>query len=260
MEYISGLGATLFQLITGAVPLAGGTLPQTYINRLQTDPPLLSTQAPNIPRGLDAVVAKMLKRTPQERYQAPDEVASDLAAILAGPAFAKCPPIGYAGKTSPPPDWIDLIPAQPTIMLTWENAHMRSKPVCSALWRIAACSLTLVATAAAASRASAATRIAVKTPMAPPAWAVLERELLRANAAACRAVLRQILRQPGILAVRRALGRRRRSGRRDREPERLAHPARPRRLRHRPGNVQERLGRPPAAVHAGEDNPSPLRP
>jgi hypothetical protein len=26
----------------------------------------------------------------------------------------------------------------------------------------------------------------VKTPMAPPAWALLERELLRANAAACR--------------------------------------------------------------------------
>jgi serine/threonine protein kinase len=81
---IYGLGATLFQLITGAVPQAGGTLLQTYINRLQTDPPLVSTQVPNIPRGLDSIVAKMLKRDPQERYQTPDEVASDLAAILAG--------------------------------------------------------------------------------------------------------------------------------------------------------------------------------
>jgi serine/threonine protein kinase len=81
---IYGLGATLFQLITGAVPLAGGTLLQTYINRLQTDPPLISTQAPNIPRGLDSVVAKMLQREPDNRYQTPDEVASDLAGVLAG--------------------------------------------------------------------------------------------------------------------------------------------------------------------------------
>jgi len=81
---IYGLGATLYQLITGAVPLGGGTLLQTYMNRLQSDPPPLSTQAPNIPRGLDSIVAKMLKRAPQERYQTPDEVASDLAAILAG--------------------------------------------------------------------------------------------------------------------------------------------------------------------------------
>jgi hypothetical protein len=52
--------------------------------------------------------------------------------------------------------------------------------------RLAVCSLILVTTASVVPRVSAATRIAVKTPMAPPAWAVLERELLRANAAACR--------------------------------------------------------------------------
>ena len=58
----------------------------------------------------------------------------------------------------------------------------------------------------------------------------------------------------------RTLGRRRWSGRRDREPERLAHFARAGRLRHRPRNVQERLGGAPAAVHAGQDDPGPLRP
>jgi serine/threonine protein kinase len=81
---IYGLGATLFQLITGAPPLTGGTLLKTYMNRLQSEPPLLSTLVPNIPRGLDSVVAKMLKRTPDERYQTPAQVAADLAAVLAG--------------------------------------------------------------------------------------------------------------------------------------------------------------------------------
>ncbi len=63
---------------------------QTYINRLQHEPPLLSSLCQDIPPGLDWVVAKMLKANPQDRYQTPDEVAADLAAILAGapPEFA----------------------------------------------------------------------------------------------------------------------------------------------------------------------------
>jgi serine/threonine protein kinase len=104
---IYGLGATLFQLITGTVPLAGGTLLQTYIKRMQTDPPPLSTLVPNIPRGLDAVVAKMLKRAPQDRYQTPDEVAADLAAILAAAPTGSIPggvPPNLSVPPSPNPD------------------------------------------------------------------------------------------------------------------------------------------------------------
>lgn len=48
------------------------------------------------------------------------------------------------------------------------------------------CALVLAAAIAPTSRATADVKITVKTPMAPPAWAVLERELLRANVAACR--------------------------------------------------------------------------
>jgi eukaryotic-like serine/threonine-protein kinase len=88
---IYGLGATLYQLIGGKAPLAGETLLQTYMNRLQNDPPLLSTLAPDVPRGLDAVVAKMLKREPNERYQTPAEVAADLAAVLAGATSESAP-------------------------------------------------------------------------------------------------------------------------------------------------------------------------
>ncbi len=80
---IFSLGATLFQLIAGKAPLAGDTLLQTYMNRLQKDPPRLSSLAADVPRGLDAVVAKMLKRSPDDRYQTPAEVAADLAAVLA---------------------------------------------------------------------------------------------------------------------------------------------------------------------------------
>ena len=83
---IYGLGATLFHIITGTVPLGGGTLLKTYMNRLENEPPRLSSLVDNVPRGLDSVVAKMLKTSPEERYQTPDEVAADLAGVLAGTA------------------------------------------------------------------------------------------------------------------------------------------------------------------------------
>jgi serine/threonine protein kinase len=88
---IYSLGATLFQLIAGKAPLAGESLLQTYMNRLQKDPPRLSALAADVPRGLDAIVAKMLKRSPDDRYQTPAEVAGELAAVLSGTTSEPAP-------------------------------------------------------------------------------------------------------------------------------------------------------------------------
>ena len=73
--------------------------------------------------------------------------------------------------------------------------------------------------------------ITIDSPMAPPAWALLERELLRANTAACEEFFAKVFRRARLSAVRRALGRRRRAGRRHRELQRLAAAARARRRR-----------------------------
>lgn len=96
---IYGLGVTFFELLTGTCPLAGQTLVQTYMNRLRNEPPRLSTLCPNAPRGLDAIIDKMLKRDINERYQTPAALAADLSAILEGrreeedgPFFAEIPP------------------------------------------------------------------------------------------------------------------------------------------------------------------------
>ena len=68
------------------------------------------------------------------------------------------------------------------------------------------------------------------TPMSPPAWALLEREVLDApTARACEDFFDRYFDDRGYLLVRRALGRRRRPRRRHRELQRLADPARPRR-------------------------------
>lgn len=89
---IYGLGVTFFELLTGTPPLTGETLVQTYMNRLRGEAPRLSTLCSDVPRGLDAVVAKMLKRAPEERYQTPAALAADLSAILEGsPAEVSTP-------------------------------------------------------------------------------------------------------------------------------------------------------------------------
>jgi serine/threonine protein kinase len=89
---IYGLGVTFFELLTGTPPLAGQTLVQTYMNRLRGEAPCVSTLCPDVPRGVDVVLAKMLKREPCERYQSPAALAADLAAILEGsPAEAGSP-------------------------------------------------------------------------------------------------------------------------------------------------------------------------
>jgi serine/threonine protein kinase len=101
---IYGLGVTFFELLTGTCPLAGQTLVQTYMNRLRNEPPRVSTLCPNAPRGLDAVIDKMLKRDVNERYQTPAALAADLSAILEGrgeeedaPFFAEIPPDQFRG-------------------------------------------------------------------------------------------------------------------------------------------------------------------
>ena len=82
--------------------------------------------------------------------------------------------------------------------------------------------------------------IDVTTPRAAPAWALLERQLLDAQVARLRAVLRALLRRARLPAVRAALVRRRRPGRRARERAELDGAARARRRRPRPRAVQAR--------------------
>ena len=47
----------------------------------------------------------------------------------------------------------------------------------------------------------------ITSPVAPPEWALLQRELMRAQAAACEVFLSAVLRRPRVSQVRAALGR-----------------------------------------------------
>ena len=75
---IYSLGCSLYQLLTGSVPFAGGSLADKLRRHYCEEPPRLATVRSDAPPGLAAVVAKMMAKTPQQRYQTPAEVAEAL--------------------------------------------------------------------------------------------------------------------------------------------------------------------------------------
>jgi len=75
---IYSLGATFFALITGKPPFEGSTTQKLLQHQLKNPPSLVSLDS-TLPHGLSAVVAKMLAKKPEDRFQTPAEVIAALA-------------------------------------------------------------------------------------------------------------------------------------------------------------------------------------
>ncbi|HLJ12730.1 MAG TPA: serine/threonine-protein kinase [Planctomycetaceae bacterium] len=78
---IFSLGCTLFRLLTGELPFPGETVAQKLAARETTDALRLRELRPDMPAELDDVVARMLAREPNSRFQTPREVARALASF-----------------------------------------------------------------------------------------------------------------------------------------------------------------------------------
>lgn len=80
---IYGLGATLVYLLTGEPPYPGGS-PVDKLLKHQLEPlPKLRDLRPDAPPGLDAVLARLLAKKPEERYATAAEAAAALAPFAA---------------------------------------------------------------------------------------------------------------------------------------------------------------------------------
>jgi serine/threonine protein kinase len=85
---IFSLGVTLFEMITGQLPFAGGSAMETILIRSMQDAPKLRSMMPSASAELEQVVATMLARDPANRYQTPGESAAALAKF-SGPLLNK---------------------------------------------------------------------------------------------------------------------------------------------------------------------------
>jgi serine/threonine protein kinase len=76
---IFSLGCTLFETLTGKLPFRGGNSFERLMARFKQDASPVSSLRPGIPPELDHVVARMIARDAERRYQTPAEVAQALA-------------------------------------------------------------------------------------------------------------------------------------------------------------------------------------
>jgi serine/threonine-protein kinase len=72
------LGCTLFFLLAGKPPFFGGTKLEKLVSHQMDQAPRLESVRRDVPRGLSAVVQKLLAKRPEDRYQSATEVAAAL--------------------------------------------------------------------------------------------------------------------------------------------------------------------------------------
>jgi eukaryotic-like serine/threonine-protein kinase len=87
---IYSLGITLFHLVTGQTPFTGPTAISIMTKHLTGRVPWAQDVKPEVSRNTCRVIARMTARSPEDRYQHPAELISDLESLLAGkdPAVA----------------------------------------------------------------------------------------------------------------------------------------------------------------------------
>jgi serine/threonine-protein kinase len=93
---IFSLGVVLYEMLTGAKPFAGEDVTQLLfsIANMAAKPP--RHLQPSLPPVIDYIIARALKKNPEERYQSAAELASDLRSCAAEVAEAE-----VAARTRP---------------------------------------------------------------------------------------------------------------------------------------------------------------
>jgi two-component system sensor kinase len=74
-------GIVLFECLAGRVPFQAGTMGEVLRQHLTTPPPELRSLGLAVPRVLDEVIRRLLRKDPRERYQSARAVLADLDAI-----------------------------------------------------------------------------------------------------------------------------------------------------------------------------------
>lgn len=94
---VYGLGAVIYEAVTGRPPHTGETLQEIYTKILHEDPPLPGTLRPKVSSDVQTIVLKALEKNPQDRYPTAGALGDELKRHLEG-EIIQARPISRAGR------------------------------------------------------------------------------------------------------------------------------------------------------------------
>ena len=101
---IYALGCVLYEALTGQLPFRRDDDAALLWAHLVETPPSVTAIRPEVPAGIDAVVARAMSKDPADRYGSCEELLQELEAALAGPAASPSsgggPPTGAPGAAT----------------------------------------------------------------------------------------------------------------------------------------------------------------
>ncbi|HYU43997.1 MAG TPA: serine/threonine-protein kinase, partial [Vicinamibacteria bacterium] len=93
---VYGLGAVLYELVTGRPPFEGKSAVEILLKVLHEDPVPLRRLAPSVPTDVETIALKCLEKDPARRYDSARDLADDLRRFLDGdPVQARRAGRGY---------------------------------------------------------------------------------------------------------------------------------------------------------------------